>query len=66
MIELVQTGICKGCPFVDLDRISLYSCGALIGQRFRCKHAQLCERLERRIRAELAEKEDARLEEPDK
>ena len=63
MIEIVKTGICEGCPFVDLDAITLYSPVGPICQKFRCKHEQLCERLERRIREELEAKETARLEE---
>ena len=58
-LRLVASGKCKGCPEMDLDldlhRIYAYDEVAEVA--LVCNHAERCDRLERWLRAKMAEEE---------
>lgn len=53
VIGIVATGKCEGCPFMDLEGVSLCSAGAPVCRAFRCTRKPLCDRLESYLRQKI-------------
>lgn len=57
-LRIVASGKCKGCPEMDPDLRRIYAYDEVAEVALVCSHAERCNRLERWLRARMAE-EDA-------
>ena len=57
-LRIVASGKCKGCPEMDPDLRRLYAYDKVAEVALVCSRADLCNRLERWLRARMAEEEE--------
>ena len=69
MIKLIKTGYCEGCELMEPELIKVLKLNPGLGDPFsldvRCKHENLCLRLEKYISDRMAEANAPDLEELD-
>ena len=63
MIELKVTGICAGCPAIDLDIVRLQGNGRTVETAVICRNGQMCRHLEMYISSDIVGSDTPKVEE---
>lgn len=62
MIELKVTGICEGCPAIDLEFEKVYSNGDVSAVLVACRNVRLCDHVAKHILSEIRDEDPPNLE----